>query len=108
MKVSEVTGKELDFLVAKCRGLQAEMGPDSCMKSVAHRAWGGYFPSTSWQQGGPIIEQEKIMLSYFPNGSDPERWSAGINGMHAVMVGETPLIAAMRCYVVSKVGEEVA
>lgn len=58
--------------------------------------------STDWSQGGPIIERELIRLSndgsnlhcaYWAKG--PEYWA------------ETPLIAAMRCYVASKLGDEV-
>ena len=107
VRVSEVTGKELDFLVAKCRGIQTQMWQDYCMRRVAHSAWGAYRPSTRWNEGGPIIEQEKIILSHLPDSNDLEHWSGRIHGMEAVTLGETPLIAAMRCYVYSKLGEEV-
>ncbi len=68
-------------------------------------------PSTIWEQGGPIIERECIEIIrgnplYFPKGNEngdfyEPLWIAG--KQH----GQTPLIAAMRCYVASKLGDEV-
>jgi hypothetical protein len=67
-----------------------------------------YDPSTSWAQGGPIIERELICLQGKVGG-----WEATINGENAARVypplgdGPTPLVAAMRAFVASKLGEEV-
>jgi hypothetical protein len=59
--------------------------------------------SSKWVAGGPIIEQEGIELTLIAN-----HWKAAIafNGIEA-QEGPTPLIAAMRCYVASKLGDEV-
>lgn len=62
-----------------------------------------YSPYMGWGMLGPIIEREKISIrqwedevhAYMPGGE----WSRGS--------GPTPLIAAMRCYVASKLGDEV-
>jgi hypothetical protein len=65
-----------------------------------------YQPSTDWAQGGPIIEQEAITVS---QGS-PVRgleWMACDRGSTHIQHGPTYLIAAMRCYVASKLGDEV-
>ena len=62
-----------------------------------------YNPSGDWMQGGPIIEREKIEL--FPHEGDG--WGAMINNDFEFNCCETPLIAAMRCYVASKLGDEV-
>lgn len=68
-----------------------------------------YDPSTAWALGGPLIERERI-------GLDPEseRWAAGYNYNPesrayegAWALGPTALIAAMRAFVCSKLGEEV-
>lgn len=63
-----------------------------------------FTPSVSWQQGGPIIEREKMRIR-------PDRgWSAAVyweDGRSEWYSGLTPLIAAMRCYVASKLGEEI-
>ena len=57
--------------------------------------------STSWQEGGPIIEREKITLEW-----TGENWCAYIRHDEEVF-GPTALIAAMRCYVASRLGDEV-
>ena len=91
LKTSEAEGEVLDRLVAQCEG-QVYHGP----------AWTKY--STDWAQAGPIIEREKINLgSVLCEGQ--EFWTATM--YLAESEGPTPLVAAMRCYVASKLGEEV-
>ena len=63
---------------------------------------GGYIPPTDWPQGGPIIEREGITLRCGLYG-----WDAELEEFDASSHGPTALIAAMRCYVASKLGEEV-
>ena len=58
--------------------------------------------SSEWYIGGPLIERERIETYY----TGPlECWAAKCDGWLAY--GPTPLIAAMRAYVVSKIGAEV-
>ena len=57
--------------------------------------------STDWAHGGPIIEREKISLEW--TGED---WMAYIRHDEEFFA-PTPLIAAMRCYVASKLGDTV-
>lgn len=94
VQVSELTGSALDWAVAKCESNgQAMLAP--------------YQPSTNWAQGGPIIERERIQITPgYPH--DEYKWVA-IKYDHifdkdrdAFQGGDTPLIAAMRCYVTSK------
>ena len=99
MKTSELTGAALDWAVAKCEGLHRE--------DTIWEIWASTHQySTDWALGGPIIERESINLN------------KEHDGIHAVImephghdwteiVGSTPLIAAMRCYVDSKLGDEV-
>jgi hypothetical protein len=64
-----------------------------------------YEPSTNWGQGGPIIERERICPTYCCMTDD---WQASrYVGPSHLKTGRTPLIAAMRCFVASKLGEEV-
>jgi hypothetical protein len=93
MKTIELTGIALDWAVAKCEG-SAYHGP----------AWTKY--STDWAQGGPIIEREDICI----NRDDSSReWSAHrVGDEFGAYWGPTPLIAAMRAYVSSKLGKHVA
>ena len=58
-----------------------------------------------WSQGGPIIEREKICASCPSTG---DFWDARLHKFPPEYTrGPTPLIAAMRCYVASKLGDEV-
>ena len=108
MKTNELTGAALDWAVAKCEGITE--GKDSAWYYDRRNA---YNYSTDWAQGGPIIEREKIALTWYP---DDKEWIAGVDFQHPrfsnviayeEQYGPTPLIAAMRCYVASKLGEEV-
>jgi hypothetical protein len=69
----------------------------------------GYTPSTNWAQAGPIIERERIAFwfeKYDDIDSALPMWAAvRFNGQD--YYGATPLIATMRCYVASKLGDEV-
>jgi len=97
MKTDELTGAALDWAVAKAEGHDVldptwwpDFGDESCY-------------SSEWAQGGPIIEREGMTLN------------CGLHKSYAMMnvgylvheYGDTPLIAAMRCYVASKMGDEV-
>lgn len=97
MKTSELTGQALDWAVAKCEGMLAEPWLWGDEQEVLMR----YKFSTNWEQGGAIIQREHIAL--WSEGYD---WEAKQYGQHESW-GQTPLIAAMRCYVASKLGDEV-
>jgi hypothetical protein len=92
MKTAELTGAALDWAVAECENVY-------CFD-------GSYTPSTDWSRGGPIIEREKIRLDTTWNCEDGF-WSARMDTVGGWWLGDTPLMAAMRCYVVSKLGDEV-
>lgn len=114
-KVSELEGALLDAAVAKAEGMQhAEWGSGAFVPIVRRDGmlwideWCDgsslkpYTPSSQWHLGGPIIERERIEVG-------PARWDTdwyGATTMHNAS-GPTPLIAAMRAYVASKLGEEV-
>ena len=68
-----------------------------------------YHPSTDWDQGGPIIEREAISLCPDEYIIGNERWCAVMTneGVGYESFGHTPLIAAMRCLVASKLGDEI-
>ncbi len=93
MKTSELSGAALDWAVAKCEGTLHDDGtvPDY------------YQPSVDWEQGGAIIECEKIDTYYGEKGW----WQAVAETNDVFAFGTTPLIAAMRCYVASKLGDEI-
>ena len=109
VKVSEASGAVLDYLVAVCveNSKRFPIWLDGKPNSMA-----GY--SSDWRHGGPIIERQEIELH--KRGLDG--WKAkdtnyqflNTPNERAVFVGcygPTPLIAAMRCYVMSKLGHTV-
>lgn len=99
VKTSELIGIALDYTVMKCEI------PQNSFEFFDTR-WPRFFDySTNWQQGGPIIEREKIDLAS-PSPIDPS-WCAMQWRFSHGMKGPTPLIAAMRCYVASKMGNEI-
>ena len=82
---------------------------DGYKSALDARAWRF---DTDWGIGGPIIAREGISLLYLYVTDDPFRWAATqkptIKKVKPESVyGPTPLIAAMRCFVSSKLGDEV-
>lgn len=132
MKTSKLTGAALDWAVAKCEGIDVELisarmiterrhvnlTPEEVASLPAPKPYlvvpgaGNAAYSTDWAQGGPIIEREGISTSKLdetlPDAMVPHPacWSGHIDGVF-VRYGPTPLIAAMRCYVASKLGDDV-
>jgi len=108
MKTSELTGAQLDWAVSKCEGVNYWHTLSGSYPPVKQAV---FAPSTDWAQGGPIIEREKIDLQCWDFHSRP--WKASIDGGTDAGIalyqeyGPTPLIAAMRCYVASKLGDEI-
>lgn len=106
IKVSEATGLVLDWLVAKAEGWPetGTLSLDSIARNtLVYNDWGRFEPSTNWSDGGPIIDREGISWHCGNKAS----WHAYAYGSAENFAGPTPLIAAMRCFVASKLGEEV-
>lgn len=131
IKTSEATDAALDWLVAKCL---ANVHEDALLNGTTMHGWwiSGLFtdpnywvrsdefhPSTNWAQGGPIMDRQDIQWCRL-NGQ-VEAWSGfdyiewRINWDSDIRMpdgagfgaGATILVAAMRCYVASKLGDEV-
>lgn len=122
VKVTKLTGAALDWAVAKCEGFTTEyeedrkdfwinrtndsslfLPPFGYLKDV-------FYPSSDWSQGGPIIEREGVNLKQWQRA-----WTAELEFLldddahyrYGKAAGPTPLIASMRCYVASKLGNSV-
>lgn len=124
VKTAELTGPQLDWAVAKAEGFRVTMpkrggAPNyaivevpnaikpfmQCCLLYGRNLQAQWSPSTFWFVGGPIIERENIWLAA-PRRSRTE-WSATVGYSTDDHLGSTPLIAAMRAFVASKLGDEV-
>ena len=136
-KTNELIGPALDWAVAKSEGkyvttiAEFTAAWDSASRNnFRHRhehlgewivlgqpgevqALPKYF--TDWAQGGPIIERESLCVgrkhqadTNYCEVNDPavDCWARTTAGGY-LSYGPTPLIAAMRCFVASKLGDEV-
>lgn len=125
IKTSELTGAALDRAVSVAQGYDYDIVDGQVVTGMSVLITSGDFagchtdevfsPSTDWAQGGPIIKREIGNLYRRANAmaSEPEVWT-GIAYKRTPEYtavfhqdGPTPLIAAMRCYVASKLGDEV-
>ena len=131
IKTSELTDAALDWAVAKAdeslhpkgdvRLLDGKVFTIEAGDYERSDRWQRYSPPTDWAQGGPIIEREGINLSVdyqddalsedmVPIGWKGNLWNNSVPGTAGFLqwaYGPTPMIAAMRCYVASKLGDEV-
>lgn len=123
MKTSKLVGPALDWAVAKAQDRLTvyindiklpgcsivDVGIDEDNGLVAYvdgtYRYGAYSPSTNWSQGGPIIERERIKLDPRKGQCEATIWNEPQIRWRSY--GPTPLIAAMRCFVASKLGDEV-
>jgi hypothetical protein len=115
IKTIELQGAALDWAVMKCEHPKNENVPffhqlrnESAIydENLQQTHTGRFRYSERWDQGGPIIERERISINFDASGRWSEGWRAFSNSA-LIMLGETTLIAAMRCYVTSKLGDEV-
>ena len=131
VNTSELTGAALDWAVAKCEGyapvftrhyVTPSHAEDPKKVCIPAQSWVQPFePSINWGQAGPILEREIAKVFRNVGGT----WSAMIlkdvpippedRGTSLALTrraqwngaGPTPLIAAMRCYCCSKLGDVV-
>jgi hypothetical protein len=110
VKVSEAKGRVLDYLVAQAMGMKIYRSKSGRWMRANygefnHRHGTPWFePTRSWGYGGLIIEREKIVTRHLGR-----RVACHTYRRLAISeaIGPKPLIAVMRCYVISKLGDEV-
>lgn len=110
IRTSELSGTALDWAVAKCEGYETNINM-KCWVYVKHEQYAFPFqPSSTWAHGGPIIEREDISICSSHKGGSNE-WFATVDPYAKSdsmgEMGPTPLIAAMRCYCSSNLGDEI-
>lgn len=121
IKVAILTGPALDWAVAKAEGgydlrlvrtygaktaWQYTLSDDEDPARKDRVYLGDCSYSTDWSQGGPIIEQEGLHLRKSGCEWQCDRWNKETTNFDK-SYGPTPLIAAMRTYVASKLGVTV-
>lgn len=120
-QVDQLEGALLDAAVAKAEGMLFwlpglpttpcyAMTPEDAMavaRAVIQFPPVLWQPSEDWSQAGPIIEREGITVGPAPRREG--EWAAMLSPWSDSFdaFGTKPLIAAMRAYVASKLGEEV-
>lgn len=128
MKTIDLIGPALDWAVAKALGYmpakwekrqwgrELVLAPEREFSNQLLKVPEGYpmlslarfEPSTDWAQGGPIIERERITVEACPPfGQSRGEWRAAAWSVTCAAYGPTPLVAGMRCYVASKLGDEI-
>jgi len=104
MNTKDLKGVALDWAVAKCLGYDQCFNHGTSIR-IPFSKWPytvGFSPTLDWGLSGKIIEEERIELEH-----DGFEWWARIKSDDEYS-GPTLLIAAMRCFVGSKLGDEVS
>ena len=109
-QTAQLTGGLLDAAIAKAKLLpyRIERFGHSIDNSQFEVCWIEglelkFTPSSSWQVGGPIIEQNRIAIDL-----SGDAWCATVGSDYVGLAeGSTALIAAMRAFAVAKLGDEV-
>lgn len=110
MNVVDLKDTELDFWVARASGIEVHPHPNGMndqliiVNEAAVYGFYTYMPSRSWRQAGPIIEREKIAIQ-----RTDTQWEAckDKGDMRYRFTGKSPLVAAMKCFIASKFGENL-
>lgn len=115
IKVSETTNPQLDWLVAKCSTLAREHHGFElrCTRAYwrLYSSWEPCYASTLWSQGGPILTRERISRTIDHSGLWIAYWTDGYGDEDYykkwMQCDRSELVAGLRCFVTSKLGDEV-
>lgn len=109
IKTSELNDDALMWAAAKADG-RKDVRVD---KDDGELVGDDTFDYLEWYVAGPIIEREKLHLQWFSDRGGQWRAATFITPKGKMWpeliacLASTPLIAAMRCFVASKLGDEV-
>lgn len=118
VKSQDLSGSALNWAVALCEHKQGFITQGMpCFDNNTKRVYKtesllsigvNFTPSASWSDGGPIIEREEIHLLRANS-----QWIASIKyndrrtDWRILAMADSPLVAAMRCYAASRLGNKV-
>lgn len=102
VKTAELVGKPLDWAVAKSRGLDRQVYLELVTGRLCFQSR-VYDPSSDWALAGPIIEEAVIDLLAVDAPDAFRATDRHGRSQH----GPNPRVAAMRCFVASKLGDKV-
>lgn len=120
IKTNELIDLALDWAVAKANGVfdfgvyagyRVINGQLHLVNSDNNVFSDPFAPSTNWSQGDLIINREHICSFFYSSDEDGQPckpgWEAYIkmDGVHCT--GPTQLIATMRCFVATVLGDEI-
>lgn len=119
IKTSELTGAALDWAAAWCEGCveKGVYGGPVLRDGRLHIHYCGvvldaaWQPSTDWSQAGPILTREHISRTTDHSGLWIAYWTDGYTegdeGKKWMQCDRSELVAGLRCYVASRLGDEV-
>jgi hypothetical protein len=118
VKTANLIDQALDWAVAKAKDLKWFLTtPDKylcvwkiCSLTGEPEGSCSYDPSTNWAQGGPIVDgmmASGLQLKATDRAEPHYKCAASLSQPYGFYFGPTPLISAMRCFVASKLGDEV-
>ena len=112
IKTKDLTGAALDWLVATCEGYDTAFASAGDVIILREGVTDYFDPHRNWGWGGPIIEREGINVGrheWMGPSMEVISWSAERYATEkpGKQIGPTALIAAMRCLVAAKLGDEV-
>lgn len=112
IRTKDLTLLQLDYAVAKANGDESRLlfegdsdqGITGMRFDPHHGKWS---PSTNWYQAGPIIDREDIHWGFGTKDGNKVAIASKFGHHVKPLLGPTALIAAMRCFVASRLGDEV-
>lgn len=111
VKVATASGPVLDWMVAKAAGLEPRIVIVGGAVIVGVDGLQAPSYSTDWSQGGPILSDARISRTIDHSGLWIAYWTDGYTegdeGKKWMQCNRSELVAGLRCYVASKLGEEV-
>jgi hypothetical protein len=108
IRVSELTGAQLDYWTGKADKVNVAIRNGECTENLPLKGrmishFRSYRPSEDWSQGGPLQEKHKINVQY----DEDWHWMAHRNTSWVFLQACTPLEAICRAVVRAAFGDEV-